>query len=73
MGPPRVCVEAELPLQLERLRAINDLERQGKLLRRFVSPLAAEQGRAEHEHAADATAEHELMDHHAGLDRFAEV
>jgi len=54
-------------------RQIDHREGQGKFLLHFVPLLSAKRGRAENEHTADATPEHQLAEHHAGLNSLAEA
>lgn len=73
VGTPGIRIDADLALELEGLWPVDRLEGQGEFVLHLVTPLGAKRGRAEDEHSADAATEHQLAEHHTGLNSFTEA
>src|ERR1017187_8237577 len=72
MGPG-VGVEAALAAEALDEGTVDDDEIEPELFQHLVAPLDLQGGRADHQDAVRAMAEHQFEDDHAGLDGFAEA
>ena len=64
---PGVGVEAALAAQALDEGAVDDAEVEAELVPHLVAPLDLQGGRADHQDAVGAVAEHQFQDDHAGL------